>query len=389
MLNSPWLFVSRMVISVFCAETFVMLFFLLLPDIPQFVEIFLDSTLLSILISPALYFFLYRPLNQQFKKCLLIERELRQSEADLKQKAQELEETMKKLQLAPQLLHAEKMSSLGRLVAGIAHEINNPVNFIYGNLKYVTEYTYLILQIIQKYQDYYPNPPQEIIKLIKENELDFLTQDLTQILSSMTVGTERITEIVKSLRNFSRLDEAEIKRVHIHEGINSTLMILEHRFQATNKYPEIQVIQEYGQLPLIECYPGQLNQVFLNILTNAIDALQDVSKTWFIGNNQLENSNYLLPTIRICTEVIDQEWVAIRIADNGSGMNEQVRARLFDPFFTTKPVGKGTGLGLSISYQIIVEKHQGQLSCISVPGQGTEFVIKIPVKAKYENLSRA
>jgi two-component system, NtrC family, sensor kinase len=382
MLNSPWFFVSRMVISVFCAETFVMLLFLFLPNIPQLVEVFLDSTLLSILISPALYFFLYRPLNQQYKKRLIIEKELRQSEADLKQKAQQLEETMKKLQLAPQLLHAEKMSSLGRLVAGIAHEINNPVNFIHGNLKYATEYTHSILQIIQKYQGYYPEPPKDIQKLIKENELDFLTQDLTHIFSSMAVGTERITEIVKSLQNFSRLDEAEIKKVHIHEGIKSTLMILEHRLQAINKYPEIQIIQEYSQLPLIECYPGQLNQVFMNILTNAIDALQDACKSGIRDNNYLEKSNYFLPIIHIRTEVIDREWVAISIADNGSGMNEEVRAKLFDPFFTTKSVGQGTGLGLSISYQIIVEKHRGQLSCISVLGQGTEFVIKIPVKAK-------
>jgi signal transduction histidine kinase len=301
----------------------------------------------------------------------------------LEQTNASLQETLKKLQSTQiQLVHNEKMSSLGKLVAGIAHEINNPVNFIYGNLSYAKEYTHSILKIIQKYQNYYPDPPEEIKKLVKENDLDFLIRDLTRTFNSMTVGTERITEIVSSLRNFSRLDEAEIKQVYIHEGIDSTLMILKHFLQATDKTPEIEVIKQYSQLPLIECYPAQINQVFMNIITNAIDALQDSGKSWFRANNQLEKPNFLLPVIRISTEVIDPEWVAITIADNGCGMNEKVRARLFDPFFTTKPVGKGTGLGLSISYQIIVEQHRGKIGCISVPEQGTEFVIKIPVKTK-------
>ncbi|QHG18074.1 ATP-binding protein [Nostoc sp. ATCC 53789] len=301
----------------------------------------------------------------------------------LEQTNASLQETLKKLQSTQiQLVHNEKMSSLGKLVAGIAHEINNPVNFIYGNLSYAKEYTHSILKIIQKYQNYYPDPPEEIKKLVKENDLDFLIRDLTRTFNSMTVGTERITEIVSSLRNFSRLDEAEIKQVYIHEGIDSTLMILKHFLQATDKTPEIEVVKQYSQLPLIECYPAQINQAFMNIITNAIDALQDSGKSWFRANNQLEKPNFLLPVIRISTEVIDPEWVAITIADNGCGMNEKVRARLFDPFFTTKPVGKGTGLGLSISYQIIVEQHRGKIGCISVPEQGTEFVIKIPVKTK-------
>ncbi|MEH1869732.1 MAG: ATP-binding protein [Nostoc sp.] len=301
----------------------------------------------------------------------------------LEQTNASLQETLKKLQSAQiQLVHNEKMSSLGKLVAGIAHEINNPVNFIHGNLSYAKEYTHSILEIIQKYQKYYPDPPEEIKELVKENDLNFLIRDLTRTFNSMTVGTERITEIVSSLRNFSRLDEAEIKQVYIHEGIDSTLMILKHFLQATDKTPEIEVVKQYSQLPLIECYPAQINQVFMNIITNAIDALQDSGKSWFRPNNQLEKANCLLPVIRISTEVIEPEWVAITIADNGCGMNEKVRARLFDPFFTTKPVGKGTGLGLSISYQIIVERHRGKISCISVPEQGTEFVIKIPVKTK-------
>ncbi|WP_392535521.1 sensor histidine kinase [Nostoc sp. C117] len=294
-----------------------------------------------------------------------------------------LQQTLKELQSTQiQLVQNEKMSSLGKLVAGIAHEINNPVNFIYGNISYAKECTHSMLEIIQKYQDYYPNPPQEIKKIIQEKELDFLTQDLTKAFNSMTVGTKRITEIVNSLRNFSRLDEAEIKQVDIHQGIDSTLTILKYYLEAGAKHLEIKVIKEYSDLPLIECYPAELNQVFMNLLTNAIDALQDSRKSWFIGNNQLEKPNYLLPTIRIRTEVIDGEWVVITFADNASGMSEKVRTRLFDPFFTTKPVGKGTGLGLSISYQIIVEKHSGQIGCISVPGEGTEFVIKIPVKTK-------
>lgn len=302
----------------------------------------------------------------------------------LEQTNAHLEETLKQLQSTQiQIIHNEKMSSLGQLVAGIAHEINNPVNFVNGNLKYAVEYTNLILQVIQKYQDHYPDPPQEIQQLSEDIELEFLTQDLTRILSSMMLGTKRITEIVKSLRNFSRLDEAEIKQVYLHEGIDSTLMLLEHRLQAKDKYPKIQVIKEYHQLPLIECYPGQINQVFLNILTNAIDALQEGNKSWFIGNNQLEKPHYLLPTIRIRTKLIDQEWAEISIADNGSGIDEKARTKLFEPFFTTKPVGTGTGLGLAISYQIIVEKHGGQISCVSFPGKGSEFVIKIPVKAQY------
>lgn len=293
-----------------------------------------------------------------------------------------LQTTLDQLQKTQsQLVNTEKMSSLGKLVAGIAHEINNPVNFIHGNLFHANEHTQLLLKVIQSYQDYYPNPPQEIQELIKENELDFLTKDLTKILNSMTVGAERIKAIVLSLRIFSRLHEAEIKSVDINEGINSTLMILEHYLQPQPEHPEIKVITEYGKLPLIECYPGQLNQVFMNILANAIDALQDSNALWIMSNKK-EKSNEKLPTIRIRTKVLNQEWIKISIADNGCGINKEVRSKLFDPFFTTKPVGKGTGLGLSISYQIIVEKHGGQISCISAPGEGSEFLIEIPTKVR-------
>ncbi|MBC1220106.1 PAS domain-containing protein [Nostoc sp. UCD121] len=289
-----------------------------------------------------------------------------------------LQETLKELQLTQtQLIQAEKMSSLGQMVAGIAHEINNPVSFIHGNLHHAQKYTHDLLKLVQIYQQICPNTPLEIKQELEEIDLDFLIQDIIKLFQSMTVGTERIQEIVKSLRNFSRLDEAELKTVDIHEGIDSALMILEHRLQARHEYPQIRVIKKYSQLPNITCYPGQLNQVFLNILANAIDALETL-----VGNSQTTDNQKMInnnPQIQITTEVIDDKWITVSIADNGLGINEQVHSKVFDPFFTTKAVGKGTGLGLSVSYQIIVEKHGGQLTCFSVPGEGAEFVIKIPV----------
>ncbi|MEH2434140.1 MAG: ATP-binding protein [Nostoc sp.] len=289
-----------------------------------------------------------------------------------------LQETLNELQLTQtQLIQAEKMSSLGQMVAGIAHEINNPVSFIHGNLHHAHKYTQDLLKLVQFYQQFFPNTPPEIQEYLEEIDLDFLIQDIIKLFQSMKVGTERIQEIVKSLRNFSRLDEAEIKQVNIHEGIDSTLMILKHRLQASHKYPEIKVIKKYSQLPNVTCYPGQLNQVFMNIIVNAIDALEAsvVNSQWSEVNPQTTNN----PQIKIKTEVIDEKWITVSITDNGLGVNEEVHSKLFDPFFTTKAVGKGTGLGLFISYQIIVETHKGQLSCFSVPGKGAEFVIRIPV----------
>ncbi|WP_445632577.1 histidine kinase [Nostoc sp. DSM 114161] len=288
---------------------------------------------------------------------------LRQSQAELQQEA--------KL-LASQLVQSEKMSSLGQLVAGVAHEINNPVNFIYGNLTPANEYTQDLLKLLQLYQQYYPNPAPQIQKQAKAIDLDFLIEDLPKLINSMRVGAERITEIVLSLRNFSRLDEAQMKAVNIHEGIDSTLMLLEHRLKAKPNYPGIKIIKEYGNLPLVECYPGQLNQVFMNILANAIDALEES-----MDNGKITNA----PHICICTNLIaDQQLVIISIADNGCGIPENIQKQLFDPFFTTKPVGKGTGLGLSISYQIITQKHRGKLQCISSPNEGTEFIINLPFR---------
>ncbi|MBN3908635.1 MAG: PAS domain-containing protein [Nostoc sp. NMS1] len=291
-----------------------------------------------------------------------------------------LQETLNELQLTQtQLIQAEKMSGLGQIVAGIAHEINNPVSFIHGNLHHAHKYTHDLLNLVQIYQQVFPNTPLEIQHELEEIDLDFLIQDITKLFQSMKVGTERIQEIVKSLRNFSRLNEAELKQVNIHEGIDSALMILEHRLQARHEYPEIKVIKKYSQLPNVTCYPGQLNQVFMNILANAIDALEALAL-----NSQTTDSQKLInnnPQIQIKTEVINEKWIAVSIADNGLGINEQIYSKVFDPFFTTKPVGKGTGLGLSVSYQIIVEKHGGQLNCFSVPGKGAEFVIKIPVNS--------
>ncbi|KST68604.1 PAS domain S-box protein [Mastigocoleus testarum] len=302
-------------------------------------------------------------------------RERKQVELQLKQQAEELEKSLFELRYTQtQLIHSEKMSSLGQMVAGIAHEINNPVSFVYGNLNPASSYFQDLLGLVKLYQQCYPEPPQVIQEKIETIELDFLEQDLTKLLDSMQEGTRRIKEIVISLRNFSRLDESEFKKVNIHDGIDSTLMILRNRLKAQPNRPEITVAKRYDNLPLVDCYPSQLNQVFMNILNNAIDALDEYSKTLtFAGIN-------VYPCyINIATERISDNSVTIRITDNGPGISQDIQDRLFEPFFTTKDIGNGTGLGLSISYQIIVEKHGGKLSCQSNCGQGTEFIIEIPI----------
>ncbi|WP_208345824.1 trifunctional serine/threonine-protein kinase/ATP-binding protein/sensor histidine kinase, partial [Aetokthonos hydrillicola] len=296
-----------------------------------------------------------------------LEQKVSERTQELTQKATQLESALQELKhTQAQLVQAEKMSSLGQLVAGIAHEINNPINFIYANIEPANEYVKSLIELNDLYQKYYPQPVPEIQEKIIDMEVDFLVDDLQNLLESMKIGAKRIQKIVLSLRNFSRLDEAEIKAVDLHEGMDSTLLILQHRLKNSSKNTEIGIIKSYSKIPLVNCYPSALNQVFMNILSNAIDALHQVEI-----NHE--------PTITIRTEVQEEKYVVIRIIDNGIGMTESVQNKIFEPFFTTKPVGSGTGLGLSISYSIIAEQHGGQLSCISTPGKGTEFVIQIPL----------
>ncbi|MDZ8055585.1 MAG: PAS domain S-box protein [Aulosira sp. ZfuVER01] len=290
--------------------------------------------------------------------------------------AEKLTEALHKLQeTQSQLIQQEKMSSLGQLVAGVAHEINNPINFIHGNLSPADEYVQDLLELLKLYQYHYPHPDAEIQNFSETIDLEFIVDDLSKLLSSMKIGTNRIREIVLSLRNFSRLDEADMKAVDIHEGIDSTLLILQNRLKAKPECAGIEIIKEYGNLPLVECYPGQINQVFMNIINNAIDALENHNiQHW-------QKDNCITPSqIIIHTELANQNRVIVRIADNGPGLTQEIKGKLFDPFFTTKPVGKGTGLGLSISYQIVVEKHHGVLRCESELGKGTEFWIEIPLQ---------
>lgn len=304
------------------------------------------------------------------------ELQLQASENCLRQQAQALTDTLKELQRTQsQLVQSEKMSSLGQLVAGVAHEINNPVNFIYGNLTYADEYVNDLLDLLELYQQEYSTPTSTIQAKIEAIDLTFLLEDLPKLLNSMKVGAERIQAIVASLRTFSRMDEAEVKAVDIHEGIDSTLMILQSRLKGKPERAEIAVIKTYGDLPLVECYAGQLNQVFMNILSNAIDALEEnIDGARKTGDREPD-----APLIQIRTELLTANRLLIAIADNGSGISDTVQQRLFDPFFTTKEVGKGTGMGLSISYQIVTEKHGGSLNCVSAPGQGAEFRIEIPI----------
>ncbi|HEY9853815.1 MAG TPA: PAS domain S-box protein [Leptolyngbyaceae cyanobacterium] len=301
---------------------------------------------------------------------------VRKSEIQLRLQSEELEKTIKKLQnTQTQLIQAEKMSSLGQLVAGIAHEINNPVSFIYSNIQPAADYANDLIKLIHLYQKHYHNPPQAIANLTEDMDFDYLVNDFSKLLESMKNGATRIRDIVKSLRTFSRLDEADLKEIDIHENIESTLEILQNRLNGRAVKPEINVTKNYGKLPPIECYGGLLNQVFMNLLVNAIDAIEQ-------RRQSLENTEKLdyIGTIAITTCITSEDLVTISIHDNGCGMATQVKEKIFNPFFTTKPVGKGTGMGLAISYQIITENHQGHLQCFSTLGKGTEFRIELPVR---------
>jgi two-component system, NtrC family, sensor kinase len=355
-------------------------------------------------------------LGEEIEQRKQVEEALRKSEAREREKAQALELTLNELKRTQsQLIQAEKMSSLGQMVAGVAHEINNPVSFIYGNLNFVREYFQDLIRLVELYQQTYTNPTPEIQQLSQEIDWEFLMDDWSKLFDSMQVGAERIKTIVLSLKSFSRLDESELKAVDIHESLDNTLLILQLRLKAKNVsaadnesflIPGIEVIKDYGQLPKVTCYASQLNQVFLNILNNAIDALKqesgvrlcrEASTVNLAEPRSAERSQELrgIPTITIRTEASNQKnvvnsdscllnspFVVIRIADNGCGMSEEVQQKIFDPFFTTKPVGSGTGLGLSISHQIVVEQHKGQLSCVSAKEKGTEFIVKIPITQK-------
>jgi PAS domain S-box-containing protein len=330
-------------------------------------------------------------LKQEITERERTEAALRQSKARLKNQAQQLEaETqhvkalLEELQRTQaQLIQTEKMSSLGQLVAGVAHEINNPVGFIYGNLDYANCYIKDLMRLVKLYSSHYPEPVEQIQVELEAIDFDFLMTDMPKLLSSMKVGANRLRQIVLSLQNFLRAEQTVMKPIDLHDGINNTLLLLQNRLKATDSHPEIMVHKDYGILPLVEGFAGQLNQVFMNLLTNAIDVLELPT----VGRNK---ERYI--TISSSVEDLVREYATatgekiphavISIADNGPGMTDEVCRRLFDPFFTTKPVGKGTGLGLSISYQIVVEKHGGLLTCISEPGKGAKLVVAIPLQQR-------
>lgn len=302
--------------------------------------------------------------------------DLQQSEMRERERGRELKQSLKDLQEAQlKLVQGEKMATLGQLVAGVAHEINNPVGFIAANISHAQGYVEDLNSLLELYQDIYPEPAPEIVDEIDSIDLDFILEDLPKIIGSMKVGTDRIRQISKSLTTFCRSDTSAKVSVNLNEGIDSTLMILKHRLKANDRRPEIEIVREYGHLPTVSCYAGQLNQVFMNILANAIDAFDELNEHRTYAEIK-ENPN----RITITTELNDLGNRAIvRIEDNGKGMTPEVQQQVFEHLFTTKPVGKGTGLGLSISRQIVIEKHGGQLNCYSAPGEGTQFAIEIPL----------
>lgn len=299
-----------------------------------------------------------------------LEQQVEQRTADLDRALQTLQNT----QL--QLVQSEKMATLGQLVAGVAHEINNPINFLEGNLELAQQGIQVLLKHLNLYQEKFKNAGQDIEDHAEEVELDYLIEDLPAMLDSMKIGTDRIRNLSISLRTFSRLDGNEKVVVDLHDGIDSTLVILQHRLKANKARPTIQIVKKYGQLPLLECYPSQLNQVFMNILANSIDAFDEMTASRSFAEIE-KNPNW----IEIQTDISsDRTHVQIRIKDNGPGIAKDICHKIFDYLFTTKEPGKGTGFGLSISQQIVVEKHKGKIQCFSEPGKGTEFAIDLPLQ---------
>lgn len=283
-----------------------------------------------------------------------------------RQALQALQQLGQLKQAQAQLIHSEKMSGLGHLVAGIAHEINNPVSFIYGNLVHTGNYATTLLELIGKYHEMYPE--SELSEYLEEIDFNFIEMDFPKILNSMKTGTDRIRKLVLSLRNFSRLDEADIKTVDIHEGIDNTLMVLRHRFVNRDCLPAVTLRKHYGDLPPVTCYPSQMNQVFLHLITNSIDAF----------DRHRKQAPYV-PLMEITTTRLDGDRIAITVKDNGPGIPQDIQRKIFDTFFTTKPPGQGTGLGLAISHHVVVEQHGGELICISEPGWGSFFQAIIPL----------
>ncbi|GAA6623922.1 response regulator [Scytonema sp. NUACC26] len=310
---------------------------------------------------------------------------LRFLQGKLKEQNLLLQKALDELKVAQvQQIQNEKMAALGQLVAGIAHEVNNPISLIYGNIEYVSQYLQQLINVVEVYREEYSQPTLKIQQIIRDVDLNFLMNDAQKLMGAMYRGADRIRQIVLALQNFSRLDEADMKPVNIHEGIDSTIVMLEHRLRETQHRPSINITREYSSLPLVTCYPSDLNQVFMHIISNAIDALDRETGDWRMGTGNttppIPNSESPIPTIYIQTQITSKNAVRISIADNGPGIDESVRSRLFDPFFTTKPIGKGSGLGLSISYQIVVNKHQGKIQCHSSVGKGAEFIVEIPVE---------
>jgi len=344
-------------------------------------------SMVSFWVLTAAWVVLLKLANQYFHRRAIAEKKLRHAKHQIEVSHQELQVSQSTLenqacdltsalfelqQTQVQIVQSEKMSSLGQLVAGVAHEINNPVNFIHANLEPIDEYTVDLLSLLSRYEQEHTNPSPELSEQAENVDIEFIKEDMPNIIRSMKVGTNRIRQIVLSLRNFSRSDEQGLKTVDIHEGIESTLLILQHRLKDSSNQPPVQVHRDYGELPKVECYPGQLNQVFMNLLANAIDALDDSAE----ANNQSRGEI----TLKTSTfERAREQWVEVSVSDTGGGIPEDIQPHIFDAFYTTKPVGKGTGMGLSISHTIITKKHEGLLSCRSQRGEGTEFVIQIPV----------